>query len=387
MIFFEIFLGMIFGFILGLIPSLHINVLAYLLLFLGALSLISNNFYFLFSFAIAMTIFGIVPLLIFNIPTADNFTLNLGQKSNHSISPYIFGFLFGSFFTVLLLPLFYLLFSVFSNFYFLIFAVLFFVLFYLVVSDSNWLLAFMIVIFSGLLGVVTLKYNFFFSEPLLPCIFGLFALPALVVSLFNTNVNSERPKSVQEIVNFKSLLFLSFLGSLCSSVIAIVPSLSPGMAQVFPAAFSKKRSKENRVVLLSSTLISVILIYFFMAAVFRKSRLGFVSILLESSIVPSFSFPDILLLCFVFLFVISLSCFLLYFSFPKLSFMFSILPRRSLLFSVVVFSILLIVLVTNIYSIFLIFLSFLIGLLPIVYNKNKLLLMSYLIVPTILFYI
>jgi TctA family transporter len=47
----------------------------------------------------------------------------------------------------------------------------------------------------------------------------------------------------------------------------------------------------------------------------------------------------------------------------------------------------LIVLVTNIYSIFLIILSFLIGLLPIVYNKNKLLLMSYLILPTIMFYI
>lgn len=387
MIFIEIILGVLLGVILGALPGFHLNVLAYLLLFIGAFSILSNAFYFFFSLAISMTISGILPLLFFNISTTDNFALNLGQQISQSILPYIFGFLFGSFFAVLFLPVFYLLFLFFSNFYFFIFLILFLTLVYLVFSDSNKPLALMIVVFSGVLGVITLKYNFFFFEPLLPGIFGLFALPMLVVFFLDNTEDKGDSKSVQEMVHFKPAIFSAFLGSLFSSVIAIVPSLSPGMAQVFPSVFSEKYSKENRKVLLSSTLISVILIYFFMASVFKKSRLGFVSILLEKGAFPTFSFPDILLLCFVFLFVVSLSCFILLVSFSNISKAIKRLPRRATVVCVIVFSTLLIVLVTNIYSIFLIILSFLIGLLPIVYNKNKLLLMSYLIVPTILFYI
>lgn len=387
MIFIEIFLGVFLGFLLGVIPCFHLNVLAYLLLFLGAFSIITNSFYFFFSLAISMTISGIMPLLFFNVSTIDNYSLNLGQPNCQNPSLYISGFLFGSLFAVFLLPLFYLLFLFFSNFFVFIFLVLLFVLAYFVLSDSNKLLAFVIVLFSGVLGIITLKYNFFFSEPLLPCIFGLFALPTLVFSIFDNTEERCDSKSVQEIMSFKSAIFSSFLGSLFSSVIAIIPSLSPGMSQVFPATFSERLSKNSRKVLLSSTLISVILIYFFMAAIFKKSRLGFVSVLLEKGLVPSFSFPDILLLCFVFVFAVSLSCILLYFSYPLISKFISLLPKKTTLLCVILFSVLLIVLVTNIYSIFLIILSFLIGLLPIVYNKNKLLLMSYLILPTIMFYI
>lgn len=386
MIFLEIIFGILFGFVLGLIPSFHINVLAYLFLIIGLFSFFSENFYLFFSFATSMTIAGIVPLLLFNISTPDNFTLNLGQSGSQDLSLYISGFIFGSFFSVLLLPLFYLLFILFSDFYILIFLFLLVTLVFLILQEKNAkarTLSFLIVFFSGLLGVLTLKYNFFFSEPLLPCIFGLFALPGL---LLGNKEEKARPKSVQEIVHFRSRVFDSFLGSLFSSLIAIVPSLSPGIAISLPSLLNTKGQKEKRV-LLSSTLISVILIYFFMALVFKKSRIGFVSILLEQGIIPVFSFLDILLMVFVFLFVVSLTCLLLLFFYSKISLFVFNLPKSKLLVFVILFSVALIVLVTNIYSLFLILLSFFIGVLPIVYNKNKLLLMSYLIVPTILFFI
>lgn len=386
MIFLEIIFGILFGFVLGLIPSFHINVLAYLFLIIGLFSFFSENFYLFFSFATSMTIAGIVPLLLFNISTPDNFTLNLGQSGSQDLSLYISGFIFGSFFSVLLLPLFYLLFILFSDFYILIFLFLLVTLVCLILQEKNAkarTLSFLIVFFSGLLGVLTLKYNFFFSEPLLPCIFGLFALPGL---LLGNKEEKARPKSVQEIVHFRSRFFDSFLGSLFSSLIAIVPSLSPGIAISLPSLLNTKGQKEKRV-LLSSTLISVILIYFFMALVFKKSRIGFVSILLEQGIIPVFSFLDILLMVFVFLFVVSLTCLLLLFFYSKISLFVFNLPKSRLLVFVILFSVVLIVLVTNIYSLFLILLSFFIGVLPIVYNKNKLLLMSYLIVPTILFFI
>lgn len=328
MIFIEIFLGVFLGFLLGVIPCFHLNVLAYLLLFLGAFSIITNSFYFFFSLAISMTISGIMPLLFFNVSTIDNYSLNLGQLNCQNPSPYISGFLFGSLFAVFLLPLFYLLFLFFSNFFVFIFLVLLFVLAYFILSDSNKLLAFVIVLFSGVLGIITLKYNFFFSEPLLPCIFGLFALPTLVFSIFEDTDERRDSNPVQEMMSFKSAISSSFLGSLFSSVIAIIPSLSPGMSQVFPATFSERLLKNSRKVLLSSTLISVILIYFFMAAIFKKSRLGFVSVLLEKGLIPSFSFPDILLLCFVFVFAVSLSCILLYFSYPLISKFISLLPKK-----------------------------------------------------------
>ncbi len=386
MIFLDIFLGIVIGFVLGLIPCFHINVLAYLLVIIGAFLLFPDKFYFFFSLAITMTIISLVPLLLFNISTPDNFTLNLGRDKTHTITTYIYGTFFGSLFSILLLPIFYMLFVLFSDFYLLIFAILFLVLIYLVFLERRVLLSLTIISFAGALGLITLKYNFVFFEPLLPCIFGLFALPTLLVSLWdNKKIGYVSP--VQEIVCFKSISVFSFLGALFSSVIAIIPSLSPGIATIIPSVFSKDYSLEKRKILLSSTLISVILVYFFMAAIFRKSRIGYVSILLSSNQIPRLLLPDIFLFCFVFLFVVSVVCFLLLHFYPHFFSIMQKLPKKKTTIVVIVFSIILILLITNIYSIFLIILSCAIGFLPIVYNKNKLLLMSYLILPTILFFI
>lgn len=397
MLFFEIIFGTVFGIILGLIPNFHINLLAYLLCAAGAFSIFPSSFYLFFSIAISMTITGTLPLLLFRTQTSDTFALFLGHTSSSSISDlkyqitlFLYGFIFGGFFAVLFLPFFYFLFVLFSDFYVLIFGVLFLILIFLIIqqeSTSGKVIAFFVIFFSGMLGVLTLKYNFFFSEPLLPCIFGLFALPQLLMLYFKISVTDNRSKFVQEMVSLKTTLYNSFLGALFSSIIAIVPSISPGLSMGLSLLFKEKESSSEKLILFSSTLISVILIYFFMAITFKKSRIGFVSILLEQGVISSFSIPDILLLCFVFLLVIGVTClFLFYFSFPIISWI-STFDHTKVNLYVILFSVGLIIAITNVWSLFLIILSCAIGFLPIVYNKNKLLLMSYLIVPTIIFFI
>ncbi|MFA5745329.1 MAG: tripartite tricarboxylate transporter permease [archaeon] len=397
MLFFEILLGTALGIIFGLIPNFHINLLAYLLCAAGVFSIFPDSFYLFFSIAVSMTITGILPLLLFRTQTSDTFALFLGRASSSSVSEiksqitlFLYGFIFGGIFAVLFLPLFYVLFVLFSDFYVLIFGVLFLILIHLIFqqeSISGKVLAFLIILFSGTLGVLTLKYNFFFSGPLLPCIFGLFALPQLLMLYFKISGTDNRSKFVQEIVSLKMILYNSFLGTLFSSIIAIVPSISPGLSMGLSSLFKEKDNSTEKLILFSSTLISVILIYFFMAITFRKSRIGFVSILLEQGVIASFSIPDIFLLGFVFLLVIGATClFLFYFSFPIISCI-STFDHTKVNLSVILFSVGLIIAITNVWSVFLIILSCAIGFLPIVYNKNKLFLMSYLIVPTILFFI
>jgi len=394
----EIIAGTLLGIILGLIPSLHINLIGYLFSLFGVFIFFKDQFYFFFSLCVSQTLTSIVPSFLFYTPTSDTLiTPFLGQleitKSalidNLKLS--FLGFLLGAFFSVLFLPFFYFLFVMFSDFYILIFGVLFLVLVFLIFQESHWhsrLLVFSVVVFSGALGLLTLKYNFFFREPLIPCIFGLFAFPNILLIIFSNSKGEEKSSPlVQEIMGFKAVLTSSFLGTLFSSTIAIFPSLSPGLAMSFASFFQESKSPKKTIVIFSSILSSVLLIYFFLSVVFNKHRLGFLAMLSVSGVFPKMTMPDIFFLAFAFLLVVGLTVFLLFNSLGTIFFLFNRFDKRNILFFVSVFSIFLIFFFCGVGGIFLLFISTTIGFLPIVYNKNRLALMSYLIIPTILFFV
>ena len=394
----DVIAGILFGFTLGLIPSLHINLIGYFFSLFGMFVFFKNHLYFFFSLCISQTLTSIVPSFLFYAPTPDTLISPfLGQLESPKIalleyfSLSFFGFLLGAFFAVLFLPIFYLLFVMFSDFYILIFIVLLLVLIFLIFQENYWQscgLVFSIVVFSGVLGIFTLKYNFFFKEPLIPCIFGLFAFPNILVILFSDSKGQEKlSPSVQEIISFKDIVNSSFLGALFSSTISIFPSLSPGLAMSFASFFQKKISSKKTIVMFSSILSSVLLIYFFLSVVFNKHRLGFLSMLSTNQIFPKMVLSDIFFMSFVFLLVVGLTVFIIYSSIDTIIFFLNRFDKRNILFCVSTFSILLIFWFCGLAGVFLLLVSTAIGFLPIVYNKNRLALMSYLIIPTVLFFV
>jgi len=196
-----------------------------------------------------------------------------------------------------------------------------------------------------------------------------------------------KSKVVQEIMCFKQIVYLSFLGTLFSSTIAIFPSLSPGLAMTFANTFKENKSSKETVVLFSSILSSVLLIYFFLAVVFNKSRIGFISFLQINNILPKVVFADVLQLAFVFLIVVGLTVTLAYFCLDSIFIELNKLDKKTVLFFVLMFSLFIVFVFSGMGGLFLVVVSGGIGFLPIVYNKNRLALMSYLILPTILFFV
>lgn len=398
MLLLEVLCGVALGFVLGLIPNIHINLIGYIFSLFGAFVFFKENFYFFFSLCVSQTLTSIIPSFIFYTQTQDVlFSPFLGQTpANPSETKALLllsflAFFLGGIFSVLFLPFFYLLFLLFSDFYFLIFLVLLLSLIFLIFQEkenSFRLIVLAIIIFSGTLGVFTLKFNFFFKEPLIPCVFGLFAMPSILLILFSGKKEGDfKSKVVQEIMCFKQIVYLSFLGTLFSSTIAIFPSLSPGLAMTFANTFKENKSSKETVVLFSSILSSVLLIYFFLAVVFNKSRIGFISFLQINNILPKVVFADLLLLAFVFLIVVGLTVTLAYFCLDSIFIELNKLDKKTVLFLVLIFSIFIIFVFSGIGGLFLVVVSGGIGFLPIVYNKNRLALMSYLILPTILFFI
>lgn len=398
MLLLEVLCGVALGFVLGLIPNIHINLIGYVFSLFGVFVFFKENFYFFFSLCVSQTLTSIIPSFIFYTQTQDVlFSPFLGQtpttpsETKALLLLSFLSFLLGGIFSVLFLPFFYLLFLLFSDFYFLIFLILLLSLIFLIFQEkenSFRLIVLAIIIFSGTLGIFTLKFNFFFKEPLIPCVFGLFALPSILLILFSGEKEGNfKSKVVQEIMCFKQIVYLSFLGTLFSSTIAIFPSLSPGLAMTFANTFKENKSSKETVVLFSSILSSVLLIYFFLAVVFNKSRIGFISFLQINNILPKVVFADVLQLAFVFLIVVGLTVTLAYFCLDSIFIELNKLDKKTVLFFVLMFSLFIVFVFSGMGGLFLVVVSGGIGFLPIVYNKNRLALMSYLILPTILFFV
>ncbi len=68
----EIILGVITGFLFGLIPSMHINFVSYLFLYFGLFLVFPDKFYFFLSLSIYQLITSYLPQTFFSVPNTEN---------------------------------------------------------------------------------------------------------------------------------------------------------------------------------------------------------------------------------------------------------------------------------------------------------------------------
>ena len=388
----QIILGVFLGVLFGFIPSLHINVIGYLILLIG---FFSNQFDFLFflAFSIAQLITSIIPAIVFGVPTDETInTLFPGQKmfllgkAKQAIYLCFIGYFLGVFFAILILPILYLLFSLLSSFYILIIFVILFILFLFIYEQKFFfdkLIVMIMILFSGVLGIFTLSYNYFFTEPIFVCIFGLFGAPTLIFSLFS-NKKVLQKTEVQSL-NLKNPISTSFLGALSSLLVILIPSLSSAQSGLIISKIKKKLTSQEYLVLFSSISISTLIFSFFLSIFFRKSRLGFISLLLSNKIiVPSINiFLFITTILFAMIFSILILVLLLD-SFLKFV---NKVNQVVINLTILIFSIFLILLISGPTALFLLFLSTSIGFLPLLFNKPRVVLMSYIMFPTLLYFI
>jgi putative membrane protein len=393
MILIDIILGCLIGFIFGLFPNIHINTLAYIFLLFGILNLFPNKFYLFLSIAIASLVTNYIPTTFFGVPNPENIMfmfpaqkLFLKGEGKKAIFLGLVGSFFGMFFSIIFFPLLFLLFSSLFNFHIFIALGIILVLFLFIYDNSNTkqrIISFCIIFISGLLGIFTLKYNYFSFDTLFVCVFGLFALPMLIYSVYQKPVYIIQKNNLCKI-SFKKSVFFGFLGSLVSLFIILIPSFSSSQASTLVSKF-KKLSSNEYLLIFSSISISALLFSFFLAINFFKPRLGYIAILLNNSILPInfdyflFSLSSLLSCVFIILIIL--------FFLDKIIYFINSFNIYKLNFIILIFSIIIVFLISGFKSLPLLILSTAIGFLPLIFNKSRIILMSYIMIPTLLFYI
>jgi TctA family transporter len=185
-------------------------------------------------------------------------------------------------------------------------------------------------------------------------------------------------------ISFKKSVFFGFLGSLVSLFIILIPSFSSSQASTLVSKF-KKLSSNEYLLIFSSISISALLFSFFLAINFFKPRLGYIAILLNNSILPInfdyflFSLSSLLSCVFIILIIL--------FFLDKIIYFINSFNIYKLNFIILIFSIIIVFLISGFKSLPLLILSTAIGFLPLIFNKSRIILMSYIMIPTLLFYI
>lgn len=392
MLILEIIIGVFLGFILGLVPNLHINTIGFLFVLVGLLRQYPQNLFFFISVAVSQLVSSFVPSCLFGIPNDQNILtifpthkLFLEGKAKLAIFLCMVGCFFGVFFSLLLLPILFLIFNVLGNFSFFIYSAILFVLLMFVYEAKglkNKLASISIIIISGALGILTLKTTFFLKEPLLVCIFGLFAAPFLLIAIFN---NQKKVIQKEETPKPSFSFFTSLLGVFSSMFIILIPSFSSAQAGLVVSKIKNNLSSNEYIVLFSSIAISSLIFSFFLAFTFFKSRLGYIVVLRSFEIITLN--VDWVVFCLVVVISVSLSILLVLLFIDDFILFVNCSNHRLINIVVFLISIVVIFSISGKSSLFFLLLSMFIGFLPIIFNRRRVILMSYIMIPTLLYYI
>ncbi|MBW3016446.1 tripartite tricarboxylate transporter permease, partial [Candidatus Woesearchaeota archaeon] len=271
-----VFFGLLLGFFAGLLPGIHTNLLAVLIAGLHFDVWFSSVL--LVSLAVSRSVVDAVPT-VFLGASEDVMALLPGHRllrrgyGIEAVKFCIMGSVLGVVFGVLLIPLFLfvfpLLFSVLKPF---LFWLLLFIVVVLLLRDSWW--AFVVFLFSGLLGLMVLGSV---REPLFPLLSGLFGASGLLMSLLSKVCI---PKQVDTDVARlpKSSLFYSVVfGVIAGSIVTLFPGLGPSQAAAL-AQVKRQRSFSFLVLVgaLGTVDVLISLVTFFVVG---KTRNGAVVII------------------------------------------------------------------------------------------------------------
>jgi putative membrane protein len=310
-------IGLIAGTITGIIPGIHINLIA-ILIFTGS-SYLLNYFSpitlaaFITSMAITHTFLDFIPSIFLGAPDEDTalsvlpgHKLLLKGLGYGAIKLTLIGSFFGLLFALLISPLLILsipeIYPFISKFipFILIAASLL-----LIVKEKYKGWAIIIFFLSGILGLVTLNFSMI-KQPLLPLFSGLFGASLLTISVIK---NVKIPEQKIKKLKIKKLdTVKAIITSLFSSLfVSFLPGVGASQAAVIGSSF-KKRINENLFLIMVGAINTIVMVWSFIALYsIQKPRTG--SAVIIGKFLDIFSQNQLILLLAISLFVGSLAVF------------------------------------------------------------------------------
>ncbi|MDP4039482.1 MAG: tripartite tricarboxylate transporter permease [Candidatus Pacearchaeota archaeon] len=388
-------LGCLIGTFTGLIPGIHINLIAVILISsLSSFSNIQPIYFAIFitSLAITHTFLDFIPSVFLGAPDEDTFLsilpghqmLKLG-KAHEAITLTLYGSLIGILIILLFTPIFIYAIPLIFNFakLFLPF-ILIFISIYLTLREKNPIQPLIIFILSGFLGFATL--NLPVKEPLLPLLTGLFGSSAILISLKNkTKIPLQEITKIKKIrIPKKDFLKASVSSIISAPLCSFLPGIGSGHAAVIGSEFIKQ-SRESFLVLIGAINTIVMGLSFITLYTIGRTRTG--AAVAISEILETITFQNLLII----LFSIVASGILSFFLAINLSKIFA-KNINKLNYSYLSIIILLILFLTtiifsNLLGILVFITSTSLGIFTILSGARRINLMGCLLIPTILYYL
>jgi TctA family transporter len=165
----------------------------------------------------------------------------------------------------------------------------------------------------------------------------------------------------------------------------LIPSFSSSQAALLVSKIKSKLGASEYIPLFSAITVSSIIFSLFLGIFFYKSRLGFVNILIAN--ISSIKSVNIYLFLAVIIFSICVAILLVLLSIDKIIILINKINYKLLNLIVIIISTSIIFIISNWIGLVFLLISCLVGYLPLIFNKSRVVLMSYIIIPTLIYYI
>tara|TARA_Y100000310_G_C20667723_1_gene808531 strand:+ start:653 stop:1861 length:1209 start_codon:yes stop_codon:yes gene_type:complete len=288
-----LFLGIIAGTFTGLLPGIHINLIAVIIT--GSLASLTNLpiisiIVFLVAMSITHTFLDFIPSIFLGAPEEDSFLSVLPGhqllkegKGHEAVIITLYGSLTALIIFLIFIPLFiYLLPKIFPLSKPIIPFILIFASLYLVFREKEFLISLTVFILAGFLGFLTL--NLPVEQPLLPLLTGLFGISALLISIKNkTKIPKQTITPIKNIRLPKKQTFKSVIAAaLTAPLSSFLPGFGSGQAAVLGSEISDTLQSPKQFLFLVGAINTIVMSLSFITIYsISRSRTGTAVAILE----------------------------------------------------------------------------------------------------------
>ncbi len=391
--------GVIIGSITGLLPGIHINLVAFFLL-----SLVTAGYFagispiilivFIVALSISHTFVDFIPSIFLGAPDEDSVLsvlpgheMLIKGQGYEAVLLTLIGSSIGIILILLFTPLFILFLPIIYDKakiimpFILILASLF--LFYFEKNNRLW--AIIIFFLAGFLGIATMNLDL--KEPLLPLLTGLFGASSLITSI------SKKQKLPQQIIiklkqieiKKKNILKTIFSSIIASPLCSFLPGLGSGQAAVIGSEVTGDLDRKEFLILLGSINTIVMGLSFVTLYTIQKSRTG--SAVAISKLLETFSISNLYIILLTIFLSGVLAFFLTIFLAKIFSKIISKISYNKLSLGILIFLSFIILIFSGFLGFLVFIVSAFIGLTCIYVGVKRTHLMGCLLLPTILYYL
>jgi len=392
------FIGILFGIICGLAPGIHTNLisvfiissLAFLLSYFSPLSVVT----FIVAMSITQVFIDFIPSTYLGAPDEDTVLSILPSHKlllegfGHSAIVYsIYGCIIGLLLVLLFsFPLIVFLNNFYSVFqFFMPFILIIISLFIILNIENNRLLAVIVFILSGFLGIVSLNQNI--SNSLLPLLTGLFGSSSLILSIARKEkIPEQKIQAFNEIKpSKKEFLRTIIASSLASPLCSFLPGLGSSQAAIIGSQSIKKITEKEFLILIGSINIIVMGLSFVTLYAIGKMRTGSAAAI--SQIISNLSTSDLFIILLMIILSGIISIFLTFFFSKVFAKNINKINYKCLSISILIFLTGIIFYFTGFVGILIYLTSTFLGIYTISKNLPRHILMGCLLIPTTLMYV